>query len=395
MMLLKIVAMTPFRLPFPIRYNRDVLACVCRDELPEAMRDDQRPSDDNRLDEEDDRFDDALDDIFGEDDEPWPQQRQQEAAQPPELPTPPASSPPDPEPSHSQEGHVFGPGNAPPPSSYDIRESPPPTGAPTTAETSIPVASTAKARDWRKIACFGCLGVTGIPALCLLVLVVIGFSTGDDSDATPTVGGVFVDNTPTPDPTQAAGGPAPALGGDAISERGEPYSSIMEGRELLGIELDGEVGIGRLSRPVPVETTAPLGDGWLLTVDSVTVDANTLVADANTFNEPPAEDRQYVIAQVTATNDTEAAATFDASFRLRLIGAVTDTVYTTFEDQDRCGVIPDAFEDLDIAPGASASGNVCWQVLIEDLNNLVLFSENFTDDEGAIWFSLTLERSVR
>ncbi len=163
----------------------------------------------------------------------------------------------------------------------------------------------------------------------------------------------------------------------------------MDGREPLVIEIDGEAGFGTLAKPVPLLTIAPLGDGWELQINSVTTDANQIVADTNMFNEPPAEGRQYVIANVTASNATEAANTFDASFRLRLAGTESGNIYTTFDETDRCGVIPEPVEDGEFAPNQSTTGNLCWQVRSEDVDSLVLFSENFSEDDGAIWFAVT------
>lgn len=366
------------------------------------MRDDQRPFGHDHQDEEEERFDDALDELFGPDEDDQETRPRPSVQQPqPAAGSTPPSRAYEPDTHHHQmdDEHVIGVENEPPPASYTVVDEVP--EAATSFSTAIapervvgPAESGRVTRDWRRIACFSCLAVVGIPALCLLALIILGIFADTDSDATPTVSGFFVDNTPTPDPTQAAGGPAQPVETGSLNERGEPFSTIMDGREQLGIEVDGAVGIGRLNSPVPVTVAAPLGDGWTLQINSVIPFANQIIADANRFNKPPASDRQFVMANVTATNSTGDPGTFDASFRLRLVGVSTGILYTTFEDPDRCRVVPDDYRDIEIAPGESASGNVCWQVRIEDVNNLILYSENFSEDEGAIWFNLTLDGST-
>ncbi|MEZ4521866.1 MAG: hypothetical protein R3A46_09540 [Thermomicrobiales bacterium] len=163
----------------------------------------------------------------------------------------------------------------------------------------------------------------------------------------------------------------------------------MDGREQVLIELNGESGFGTINKPVPIGVSGPVGGGWDLRVNSVDPDANQTILDANMFNEPPAAERQFVLANITATNGTGQSEMFDASYRLRLVGTATGTVYTTFEVVDRCGVIPEPVEDVEIAHGDSISGNVCWQVLQEDLQSLILFNEEFLERDLAIWFDAT------
>ncbi|CAN5780726.1 hypothetical protein BH23CHL2_BH23CHL2_05330 [soil metagenome] len=252
----------------------------------------------------------------------------------------------------------------------------------TPGQTSIPVSTQRLGRDWRKIACFGCLVLVGIPALCLLALIILGMIADSDTSE-PTVVGVFVDQVTPEEEVPAA---PTILEPDNLPE---PYRTIMDGRAPATIDVAGETGYGALDKPVPVGVPAPVGGGWNLQIVSIVQNADQIVADANMFNDPPQAGRQYVVANVTATRRTEPAEIFDASFQLRLVGTVTGTVYTTFDTSDRCGVIPDPVPDVQVISGESVNGNVCWQVRVEDLPELVLYNESFDDLDPAIWFSVT------
>jgi hypothetical protein len=237
-------------------------------------------------------------------------------------------------------------------------------------------------RNWRKIACIGCLVLVGVPALCLGILIVIGLFV-DEGEGTPTPPvGRFADDA-TADPLAetviAAAGGLP-----------EPFPTITQDRPTGSVDVLDQRGFGSPRKPVPVGFAAPVGGGWELQINAVTEDANQIVADANMFNDPPAEDRQFLIANVTASRQSEPAAAFDASFDLRLVGASTGSAYTTFEEPDYCGVIPDPFPDTAISAGQPVSGNVCWQVRTDDLRHLMLYRETYTTDP-VIWFAVTLD----
>ena len=409
------------------------------------MRDDQRPGPHRHPDDEDDRFDDALDDLFGPDDDeevtrPQPSRQQPQppggTVPPPveyvpdpshqhhteeplpgldegeketqprpsgQRPQPAAGSTPPPreyvpDPDHVHEGDepVLGPANRLPPPSYSTSST---DSRPTATETTIPVSRESGGRNWRRIACFGCLAAVGIPALCLAALIVIGLIV-DPPETDPTQVGVFIDDGTIEEVTEVAPTEAPTRAssesGDSVSfeQLDEPFRSIMDGRQPLDIEVDGESGFGALDKPVPLMIRAPLGDGWDLAINSITPNANQLIANANMFNEPPAEGRQFVVASISATNTGADKRTFDASFRLRLASATSGNTYTTFDELDRCGVVPEAVTDDPIAEGESNTGNVCWQVRIDDLDGLVVYSESFNEGEVAIWFDVPVSGSA-
>lgn len=357
------------------------------------MRDDQRPDRDQRRDDIRERFDEALDELFGASEE------EQSAGQTPQPPAEEAvperaiGQPREHEqhpPHELDDRHVLGPGNTAPPSSYGMptrptsvqpEQSEPPTmsagGPATQTHTPTPTISLPGGRNWRRLGCYGCLVLVGVPALCLTVLLVIGLVVGDD------------EATPTP---VAEVGDAPAI--DATSQESagdaaEPFATIATGRPQETIEIAGSNGYGSREQPIPLGHAGPLGGGWELRIDAVIENANAEIAEANMFNEPPAEGRQFVIARVTARNTSEAPAIFDALFRLRLVAPASGSVYTTFKLEDYCGVVPDMFPDAEIAPGEQLSGNVCWQVRSEDVDHLVLYSDSMEGNDNEIWFALT------
>jgi hypothetical protein len=349
------------------------------------MREDQRSDRQQPEDETEDRFDDALDDLFGPD-EPGPQRAREAPAEP--APTPAEDEIPqlidvleqraqqvgerqlidvlEQRTQQLDEQHVLGPGGEPPATHGGVERRP--------AEE--------RGRSWRRIACLGCVTFAGVVAACLAALLVIGLVVGDD-ESEPTVVGQFVDVESSTN-TGAQPSPTAVLTGLPLLER-----AIMGERRAATIEVDGEPGYGTLEKPAPVGAEAALGDGWLLRIDAFDADAEQAVLDENEFNEPAGEGRHYVMATVTATNDTGLTAYFSATFRLRLLGLESETVYMTFESEQFCGVVPDPVEETEILPGASVSGNVCWIIDERDVDSLVLFSEEFDASEYAIWFDVS------
>lgn len=139
---------------------------------------------------------------------------------------------------------------------------------------------------------------------------------------------------------------------------------------------------------VPFGEGAELGDSWVLRVDEVIHDATQMVLDENSFNDPPVAGRQYLIATVTLLNRGDEPRAFDATFRLRLRGANSGLEYLTFDDSSFCGVVPDRFPESAIEPGEQLTGNLCWGVQVEDLNSLILYSENYDNQEREIQFKI-------
>ena len=135
----------------------------------------------------------------------------------------------------------------------------------------------------------------------------------------------------------------------------------------------------------PKGSALSLGDGWYLSVVSYTPNATAAVMLENMFNSPPAAGFQFAIARIQATFTGAGSDTFDASFRMRSVGAA-NTSYSTFNDW--CGVIPSEFpESTSVFTGGAISGNVCWAIRTTDASSLAMYDDPLFGD-GLHWFAL-------
>lgn len=155
---------------------------------------------------------------------------------------------------------------------------------------------------------------------------------------------------------------------------------------LLDPAIDPSAPLGSYNNPYPVGSAQPTEGDWSIQVDSVTPDGTQAVLDENSFNEEPEAGRQFFIATITATNNGSAPATFDGNFRLRVRGA-DGTVYTAFGDA--CGVTPNEWDqNIEVAPGQSLTGNLCWSVPTDQLANLRMFDDAAENTTGLVYWSL-------
>ena len=151
---------------------------------------------------------------------------------------------------------------------------------------------------------------------------------------------------------------------------------------------------GSRENPIPfgvgVEFTNSATDHWEFAVLSVTPDATAEVLRENTFNDPPEQGNQFYIVRVRAKYLGPGSERFDASGRLRALGA-SAVAYTTFGEGQSCGVIPDELDSyLELFTGGVVEGNECWQIASEDADSLVMFLEaDHYSGEPRIWFSLS------
>lgn len=147
---------------------------------------------------------------------------------------------------------------------------------------------------------------------------------------------------------------------------------------------DPSFPVGSIENPVPVGERMSVGGGWEITVLDVMPDATDVVLAENSFNSPPEEGRQYFMATVAVANVSQSPMSFDGNFRLRA-QSPTDT-YEPFSD--RCGVTPNEWEDVQIAPGEEAVHTVCWSVRSDEVRVLTLFDVDAVT-ETRVFFSLT------
>lgn len=148
---------------------------------------------------------------------------------------------------------------------------------------------------------------------------------------------------------------------------------------------DGQVG--SRENPIPLGTEADTGGKWFVSVVDVIPDATELVLAENQFNDPPASGNQFFIVRVSATYEGESSSTFPANNTLSLVGE-SSVAYTPFDDS--CGVAPDEFSYTDVFTGGAIEGNVCWQVRSDEVDSLVMYSEDYVtyDRDRQVWFAL-------
>ncbi|MGB3325219.1 MAG: cupredoxin domain-containing protein, partial [Mycolicibacterium fortuitum] len=137
--------------------------------------------------------------------------------------------------------------------------------------------------------------------------------------------------------------------------------------------------------PVPMGTEARVGD-YAVTVLEVTPNADAMVAEANQFNDPPAEGRQYVIARVSITYVGADSGTPWVNLSFRAVGN-RNVGYSI--GGDGCGVVPDGLSDTpELFEGGQIETNVCWSIETVDVDSLVMYAEQYFADGGRVWFSL-------
>ncbi len=148
---------------------------------------------------------------------------------------------------------------------------------------------------------------------------------------------------------------------------------------------DGQVG--SREDPIPLGTEADTGGEWFVSVVEVIPDATDLVLAENQFNDRPASGNQFFIVRISATYEGERSSTFPATNALSLVGE-SSVAYTPFADS--CGVVPDALSSTEVFTGGTVEGNVCWQVQSDEVDSLVMYSEDFItfDRDRQAWFAL-------
>jgi hypothetical protein len=142
---------------------------------------------------------------------------------------------------------------------------------------------------------------------------------------------------------------------------------------------------GSRGNPYPVGETVTVGD-WEMVVTGLTEDAIDAVHGENPFNDEPAEGRQFLMVELEATYTGENSDSLVSSAEFNVVGPTA--VAYTFEDS--CGIIPDELDVwADVFPGGTVSGNLCWSVRTEDVDELVLYSqESFDFDDEVAFFAL-------
>ena len=131
--------------------------------------------------------------------------------------------------------------------------------------------------------------------------------------------------------------------------------------------------------PMPPGETVTTSDGLALTIVSVTLDATSIVLDANRFNDPPSMGNRFTMVQVRVQNIGGSAnsETDIGDSHFRLVGS-SATLFSPFEHS--CGVIPDELS-LKLFKGGTGEGNVCFQIPEAEPDLILLYEPSFSFDE--------------
>ncbi len=113
-----------------------------------------------------------------------------------------------------------------------------------------------------------------------------------------------------------------------------------------------------LSNPLPLGAVMKGADGSEIQVLQITADAWPLVVAEDQSNYPPEEGNRFFMVRLDVANPPDVLHPIDLSHSdFGLIG--DNRVIYTFSDG--CGVVPDQL-DLEILPGSSGKGNVCFEI---------------------------------
>ncbi|WP_208028789.1 DUF4352 domain-containing protein [Rhabdothermincola sediminis] len=156
-----------------------------------------------------------------------------------------------------------------------------------------------------------------------------------------------------------------------------------------GASSDGEGGgESSASTPVPIGTAKTVAKGWDLKVNSANLDADAALAAVNQFNTPQ-PGTKFVLINVSLTNNSDKPASPLTNVKMSMLPSSGVAV-----DSTSCMVsAPDMLDPMaQMQPGATATGNVCFQMKPEDIaTSLFLAEPQFTMDkvEDQVFFAIT------
>lgn len=144
-----------------------------------------------------------------------------------------------------------------------------------------------------------------------------------------------------------------------------------------------------IGEPIRLEyVDAASGDEkiWIVEALAPAADRTGEVLAENQFNDPPPGDSLFVLAPVRVTYESgpAPASLFDLNFKA--IGP-SGVVLTTFDPS--CGVVPNGLDSLvELFPGGTVEGNICWVARAGDAVDLMMMLEVFLI-EGETFVDLT------
>ena len=145
--------------------------------------------------------------------------------------------------------------------------------------------------------------------------------------------------------------------------------------------------------PIPPETGGPAGTrgnaypigetiavgGWDITITHAAEDATAEVLAENSFNEEPADGRQFFMIGIEATYNGTASDSLFASTSFSTVGPLA----VAYTGEDTCGVVPGEIEVFsEVFPGGTVAGNLCWSVRSEDVDGLVFYAQEAVSLDG-------------
>ena len=124
----------------------------------------------------------------------------------------------------------------------------------------------------------------------------------------------------------------------------------------------------------------PTGDTpSIIVVTGAVQDATAEVLAENSFNETPAEGRQFFMVGIEATYNGEASDFLFASTAFSTVGPLA----VAYTGEDTCGVVPGEIEVFsEVFPGGTVAGNLCWSVRSEDAPGLLLYAQEAVTLDG-------------
>lgn len=155
-----------------------------------------------------------------------------------------------------------------------------------------------------------------------------------------------------------------------------------------GASSEGGGGESSASTPVPIGEARTVAKGWDLKVNSANLDADAVLAEANQFNTPQ-PGTKFVLINVSVTNNSDKPDSPLTNVKMSMLPSSGVAV-----DSTSCMVsAPDRLDPMaQMQPGATATGNVCFQMKPEDIaTSLFLAEPQFTMDEAEdqVFFAIT------
>lgn len=209
---------------------------------------------------------------------------------------------------------------------------------------------------------------TAIAVVTLLIGIVIGFFVGRASESDPSPSAAPPLTSPSTTPTSRPPG-------DTI-----PQSPGTDPETPPSTDLDPTT-IGTVEDPIPAGQAYVLGL-YEIEVVAVERDAEATLRDFNGGDVSPPLGRQHVIVGLSIRFTDGAGVGNPAAIPLFL----SDGVGTWNDYESSCGVVPDSILGAGlIEAGDEATGNACFTVPTDVLDDLLLGTEGFS---GPVYFAL-------